>query len=110
MNLPDGPAFIHPHLVKEIEPAELIAWYRVKQSHDFNAYRRFLRRFPNGHYTKQERRIGKKLYREARNNRPPPRIERRPPPSEHNKTRRDKRIMKDLLRLFGQVTRQAGRQ
>jgi len=110
MNLPDGPAFIHAHLVKEIEPAELIAWYRVKQSHDFNAYRRFVRRFPNGHHTKKERRLGKTLYREARNNRPPPRIERRPPPSERDKTRRDKRIMKDLLRLFGQVTRQAGRQ
>ena len=29
MSLPDGPAFIHTYLVKEIEPAELIAWYRV---------------------------------------------------------------------------------
>ena len=110
MNLPDGPAFIHAHLVKEMEPAELIARYRVKQSDDSNAYRRFVRRVPNRHYTRQERRVGKKFYREARNNRPPPRIERRPPPSERDKTRRDKRIMKDLLRLFGQVTRQAGRQ
>lgn len=110
MNLPDGPAFIHANLVKEIEPAELIAWYRVKQSNDFNAYRRFVRRFPNGHYTRQARRIGKKLYREARNNRPPPRVKRRPPPPERDKARRDQRIVNDLIRLFGQVARQAGRQ
>ena len=110
MNLPDGPAFIHADLVTEIEPAELIAWYRVKQSNDFNAYRRFVRRFPNGHYTRQARRVGKKLYREARNGRPPPRGKRRPPPPERGQAHRDQRIVNDLIRLFGQVARQAGRQ
>lgn len=112
MRLPDGePAFIHARLVKEIEPAELIAWYRVKRSKDFNDYRRFVRRFPNGHFTRKARRIGRALYRAERNDRPPPRIKRPPPPPRNREQeRREREMLNNLVRLFGRLAREAGRQ
>lgn len=115
MRLPDGvPAFIHARLIKEVDPAELIAWYRVKQSDNYHAYRRFVRRFPNGHFTRQARRIGKALYQKSRGVRPPPRYKRPPPPPPRPKSRAQKRqeerMINDLIRLFGQVARQAGQQ
>lgn len=111
MRLPDGmPAYIHARLIKEIEPAELIAWYRVKQSNDVNAYRRFLRRFPDGHFAPEAERRGRALYRAQRGTgvRPPPdeRPSRRPPP---DRNQYDRRMLNDLVRLFGNLARQAGK-
>lgn len=113
MRLPDGmPAFIHADLIKEIDPAELIAWYRVKQSRDFHTYKRFIRRFPDGHFSPQARRIGRSLYRAQKRPNPPRRAEKRPPPSTRHardRERQERKMLNDLVRLFGNVARQAGR-
>lgn len=73
LQLPDGlAAYVHADFVREIDPAELIAWYRVRQSDDPGAYRNFIRRFPDGYFRREAERIGRALYRSRRDARLPP--------------------------------------
>lgn len=107
MRLPDGvPAYIHARLVKRIDPAELIAWYRVKQSDDPRAYRRFIQAFPDGHFAPQARKIGRALQRAQRDARLRERIEHKRHEQEHRqRARREQQMLNDMVRLFGSAAR-----
>ena len=107
LRLPDGkPAYIHANLVKEVDPSEMIAWYRVKQSTDYRDYRSFIRQFPNGHFRVQAIRKGRALYRAQRDEKLRRRLEaKRLKREEIARQRREKRMVNDLVRLFGQASR-----
>ncbi len=112
IRLPDGaPAFVHRDYVKPVDAAELIAWYRLKQSDDFQGHRRFVRRFPNGHFTKIARKRGRELFRATRNAEKRRHVEtKRQRRADQARQRRERRLLNDLVRLFGRFAGQAGRQ